>query len=230
MSKNGCFEMLCKGCKKNTPESMKSFIDEDVSCEDEVYYCFWCNFIQSTGIDESIMKQKADSAKATRHGDYEVEDDGSYAMWELEDTGAFSDEGIMPGCHSRDWEYESEARGIAKEFADMEFVGMLLKTAREKIQLSTEELAKRVNLPESFIHDVELGQYINRYGNMSVMPEPVPVLEKIYDEKKDEKREWWQDYSDSQISEKIADYLSYVINPPVYKKHIPDDFEQGLYT
>ena len=55
MSKNGCFEMLCKGCKKNTPESMKSFIDEDVSCEDEVYYCFWCNFIQSTGIDESIM-------------------------------------------------------------------------------------------------------------------------------------------------------------------------------
>ena len=65
---------------------------------------------------------------------------------------------------------------------------------------------------------------------MSVMPEPVPVLEKIYDEKKDEKREWWQDYSDSQISEKIADYLSYVINPPVDKKHIPDDFEQGLYT
>jgi len=226
MSKNGC-EKLCKGCKKITPEAMKSFIDEDVSYEDEIYYCFWCDFIRSTGIDESIMKQKADSAKTTRHSDYEVENDDFDAMWELEDIGAFSDEGIMPGCHSRDWEYERETRKIAKEIADRELVGMLLKTAREKIQLSTEELAKRVKLPESFIYDLELGQYINRYEsiNMNVMPKPVSVLETIYDEKKDEKREWWQDYSDLQISEKIADYLSYVINPLVDGKHIPDDFE-----
>lgn len=214
------YKKLCKGCIRNTPESMKSFIDEEVNHNDEIYYCFWCDFIQSTGIDESIMKQKADAAKPANHNDHEEEGSGSDAMWELEDAGAFSDEGIMPGCHSQDWEYEMEAREIAKEFKDMEFVGNLLKTAREKLQISSEELARRLKIPGSFIIDLESGQYINRHGDINIdhiMPAAVPIdCDNSY-EKKKVKREWWQDCDDSAIREKIADYLSHAINPPVDK-------------
>lgn len=226
------YRRFCKECKKGTPESMKGFIDENAREEDEIYYCFWCDFIQSSGIDESIVSQQRDAAQAMKHNDYDMEDDGSDAMWELEEVGAFSDEGIMPGCHSRDWEYEMESREIAKEFEDMEFVGSLLKNAREKIQLSVEEMARRLKVPETFINDIESGQYINRHGDAYFISD-IPVaasgpVSAVSADKHEVKREWWHGCSDLEITEKIADYLSYVIAPPVDKKHAPDDFEEGL--
>lgn len=191
------YRRFCKECKKSTPESMKGFIDENAREEDEIYYCFWCDFIQSSGIDESIVSQQRDAAQAMKHNDYDM-----------------------------------EAREIAKEFEGMEFVGSLLKNAREKIQLSVEEMARRLKVPETFINDIESGQYINRHGDAYFISD-IPVaasgpVSAVSADKHEVKREWWHGCSDLEITEKIADYLSYVIAPPVDKKHAPDTFEQGL--
>ena len=210
------YRRFCKECKKDTPESMKGFIDENACDEDELYYCFWCDFIQSTGIDEDIAKQLKKAAEKTKHIDYEEDGEAFVAMWDLEDGGAFSDEGIMPGCHSGYWDYEMEIREFAKEFEDMEFVGSLLKNAREKIQLSVEEMARRLKVPETFINDIESGQYINRHGDADFISDiPVAVsgpVSAVSADKHEVKREWWHGCSDSEIREKIANYLSYVIN------------------
>ena len=147
-------------------------------------------------------------------------------MWELEDAGAFSDEGIMPGCHSRDWEYESEVKGIMQEFRDMAFVGQCIKLAREKAGVSAEVLARGLEIPESFIDDIENGEYISRYGEKSVDSSllsiiPIPVPEPVGDSERDQtkrERTWWQDCSDDSIKEKVADYLCNVFNLCTNKK------------
>lgn len=209
------YEKLCKGCSAVTPEAMKFFIADEFDAYDEVYYCQWCNFIQATGIDDLLVVKKEENSEAE---DYEedYEDDGMDALWELEDAGAFSDEGIMPGCHSNDWYYDSEVRGIMQEFKDMAFVGECIQLAREKAGLSVEALANELEIPESFIHDIEQGEYISRYGNsasmepalpVSVVAVPVPVKESECT-KEETERPWWQDCNDDRIKEKIADYIS----------------------
>lgn len=213
------YEKLCKGC--NVPESMKSFIDDDIYYGDEVYYCFWCDFIKTTEIDELLVAQgnKTLSNKNDKKIDYD-EEDGLDALWELEDSGAFSDEGIMPGCHSCDWEYEYEAREVMNEFRHMAFVGNFIKTAREKAGLSVELLAKQLSMPESILEDIEKGEYINRSGNKDkgnlIMVPPTPVKECDLS-KMSRKREWWEDCSDYGIKEKVADFLCDVIKPEIKK-------------
>ena len=93
-------------------------------------------------------------------------------------------------------------------------------------------MARRLKVPETFINDIESGQYINRHGDAYFISD-IPVaasgpVSAVSADKHEVKREWWHGCSDLEITEKIADYLSYVIAPPVDKIHAPDTFEQGL--
>lgn len=153
------YEKVCKGCSGVMSEAMKDIIPDGVWAVDEIFYCHWCDFIQTTGIDDLLVAK--DKNIVSEEDEYEeYEDDGMDGLWELEDAGAFSDEGIMPGCHSGCWDYESEINDIEQEFKDMAFVGKCIKVAREKAGLSIEELANRMDMPESFITDIENGDYI----------------------------------------------------------------------
>ena len=212
------YEKLCKGCSAITPEAMKDFIPDEVMWCDEHYYCEWCDFIQVTGIDKILVeyqKEKA-SKKVVR---CQEEDDGLGALWDLEDAGAFADEGIMPGCHSNDWDYKYEFESIEREFADMAFVGQCIKLAREKVGVSMESLADKLQIPEHFIHNIENGEYINFYGdklsNLSLGSAiPVPVIPSAENSICIEtQKKWWQGCSDYTIKEKIADYLCSVLHP-----------------
>lgn len=202
------YEKMCKSCTAKMPESMKEFIEDDFVMEDEPHYCNWCNFIRTTEIDELVMENIRKESAAKRKNNVDYEDDGADAIWELEESGAFSDEGIMPGCHYRNWDYECEMVSIAKEFADMKFVGNLLRIAREKFGMTKENLASELDIPESFITDLEDGQYISRHGDVDIrsitpIAEPVVVNTSVVKEE----REWWQGVSDDAIVERIADYL-----------------------
>lgn len=207
------YENLCKNCKGKIPESMKKFISSDFGDLDEVYYCNWCDFIRATEIDELVMENIRKKSVAQRKDYDDYEDDGADAMWELEYAGAFSDEGIMPGCHSGNWDYEYETESIAKEFEDMEFVGNLLRIAREKIGMTKEEVANKLDIPESFVTDLEEGQYISRYGksdNKAVMPVANPIVVPITVDVSTvecKEKEWWHNLSDDQIAYKLADFL-----------------------
>lgn len=217
---------LCKNCKSVTPESVKEFVADDVSMYDEPYYCYWCEFIRNTDIDDQLMMEEKKAALKEKVN-YNDEDDGSDAMWELEDSGAFSDEGIMPGCHSRDWELEYEAKSTMQEFRDMVFIGKCIRLAREKSGMEAKVLADRLKMPESFINEIENGVYINRDGDKPAEPLPESVMPvhaamPVKGDTKKEERAWWQGCSDDEIRKKAADYLCYVLNPPIIKTDAQD--------
>ena len=212
------YEKLCKGCGAVTPEAVKEFIDEDFCLEDEPHYCYWCNFIQETGIDNLLVEYQKEKA-AKKVVKYSEVDEALGALWDLEDAGAFADEGIMPGCHSNNWDYKFESESIAKEFEDMAFVGQCIKLAREKAGVSTEILADKLQIPEHFIHEIENGEYINFYSDKSsslslgvAMPVPV-VTSAEHSNCIETQREWWQGCGDYVIKEKIAGYLCSVLCP-----------------
>ena len=213
------YERFCKGCRTATPEAMKDFIADDAGDYDELFYCRWCDFIRTTGIDD-ILVSKDETLSDEKYDDeeYDEEDDGADALWELEDAGAFSDEGIMPGCHSGNWDYESEIKDIMQEFADMAFIGQCIKLAREKAGLSIEALANRLEMPESFIEDIENGEYIDRYGKGEsspfIMPIPVPTpIENSECDPIKEEEAWWKSCNSDSIKDKVADYLCDLLDP-----------------
>lgn len=207
------YEKLCKECRVNTPEAMKGFISSDYCDLDEIYYCNWCEFIRAAEIDDLVMEYIRKKSAAKRKYTDNYENDGADAMWELEDAGAFSDEGIMLGCHSGNSDYEFEMESICKEFEDMAFVGNLLRIAREKVGMTKEEIANKLDIPESFVTDLEDGQYISRYGesdNKSIMPIVTPVVVTVANDAsimKCEEKKWWKDLSDDQIANVIADFI-----------------------
>lgn len=219
---------LCRDCKAVTPESMKYFICDEVSMEEENFYCNWCEFIRTTGIDSAVIESiNHEREKRTDSLDIdEYEDDGYAAMRELEDSGAFSDEGIMPGCHSNDWEYESEMRAISQEFEDMAFVGKCIRMAREKVGLAIEDISIEFDLPESIIRNIEKGEYIDYneaksyednviYVSVkSITPVAVsaPVDNKVSGERY-KAIPWWDNLGEWTMREKLADYLREIINP-----------------
>lgn len=210
LMKNSQFEKFCSGCNCSMPEGMKDFLKNRYYLDNKEYYCFWCKFIRKTGISDLIVEENRKRSYESRYNE-ENEDFG--AMRDLEDFGAFSDEGIMPGCHSGSWMFESEIESMNQEFEDLQFAGQCIKCSREKIGLYAEELAIKLYMPKSFIENIENGEYIKRY-TIRFMPNPKIDWDISGFGKDDERKEvdkdkkWWENQSDNAIIEKVANYLS----------------------
>jgi hypothetical protein len=142
-------------------------------------------------------------------------DDVEYEEWEnmqglrdLEDWGAFSDEGIMPGCHS-DYYCGFDLEEY-KEYERMrQFFGGVFKYARESVGLSTKKLAECMKLPEYIIENIENGEeYIKDKAKESVLTvSPILVEIPVTSANSVIEKQWWEELYDSDIERKILDFL-----------------------
>lgn len=208
-TKKEYYKEICgDGCQNEMPDVLKERITNRVSPEDSGYYCALCEFIRKTGISEQLSEEMKKTNDA--HSEITDYEEGLDAIVELEDSGAFSDEGLMPGCHSYHSRYDSEIEGINKEFEEMEFEGKCIYLARKKTGIKKEELAKQLELPEELIDHIENGQYVKYGGSIeisSITPVPVPCNDSFEKNETKEIKKWWEKASDEEVKEKVMAYL-----------------------
>ena len=138
-------------CKTMRPKEIETIIPKGFSEEDEFYVCNWCRFIRKFGMVDALADIEKEISDETEVDDVEYEEwENMQGLRDLEDWGAFSDEGIMPGCHS-DYYCEFDLEEY-KEYERMrQFFGGVFKYARESVGLSTKKLAECMKLPEYII-------------------------------------------------------------------------------
>lgn len=164
----------CERCGKTNVEVLPFITDEeDMMCE-------WCRLALKAGIDDI----KLFSEKEKQNNMYDDELETLYWMEDMEDWGAFSDEGIMPGCHST--LIDSSMEQYSKRIKE---IGLLIKAVREKIGLSIAELAKAVDIPEYIEQNIENGEVYSLGSNCV------------------ETKKWWENCDDYEIREEVWKYL-----------------------
>lgn len=217
---------ICKNCPHKIPDVLKERMPGNECMEDEYYYCQLCGFIRSTGIAELLYEEEHKPKMETLKPDY-IDDEALVTMWMLEDEGAFSDEGIMEGCHSGYFDSKCEVEDIIAEFEEMAFVGKCIRLARERMGITKEEFAKRLQLPVSIINNLEMGEYINydidREFKENIIVEhiyPVKIADNITEKKEVTEENWWKFAKDYEIKDEVMGYLCYVFNPLISKKYI----------
>lgn len=91
-----------------------------------------------------------------KKSDYEIEiEEGMAALEELEDYGAFSDEGIMPGCHS---EYNDYDIGVKPKYYEwLQEVGHCITLLRGMYDMTLEKFSEDVNISKDIIEQIENG-------------------------------------------------------------------------
>lgn len=143
----------CRRCGKTNVQALPFVTHE----EDEL--CEWCRLAARIGIDdEKLFRGLAEKKRAGRAAGSSkltgYDTDALSGLEDLEDFGAFADEGIMPGCHSSSSYEMREMEDLSRRMAE---VGALLAAVREKMGLSTAELAAKADLPEEFVQEIEKG-------------------------------------------------------------------------
>ena len=74
---------------------------------------------------------------------------------ELENYGAFSDEGIMPGCHSK---YDDYDIGVKPQYYEwLQEVGYCITLLRGMYDMTLEKFAEDVNISEDIVERIENG-------------------------------------------------------------------------
>ena len=77
------------------------------------------------------------------------------ALEELENYGAFSDEGIMPGCHSK---YDDYDIGVKPQYYEwLQEVGHCITLLRGMYDMTLEKFAEDVNISEDIVERIENG-------------------------------------------------------------------------
>lgn len=91
-----------------------------------------------------------------KKSDYEIEiEEGMTALEELENYGAFSDEGIMPGCHSK---YDDYDIGVKPQYYEwLQEVGYCITLLRGMYDMTLEKFAEDVNISEDIVEQIENG-------------------------------------------------------------------------
>lgn len=91
-----------------------------------------------------------------KKSDYEIEiEEGMTALEELENYGAFSDEGIMPGCHSK---YDDYDIGVKPQYYEwLQEVGHCITLLRGMYDMTLEKFAEDVNISEDIVERIENG-------------------------------------------------------------------------
>lgn len=196
-------------CKTIRPKEIETIIPKGFSEEDEFYVCNWCRFIRKFGMVDALSDIEKEISGETEVDDVEYEEwENMQGLRDLEDWGAFSDEGIMPGCHS-DYYCGFDLEEY-KEYERMrQFFGAVLKFARESVGLSTKKLAECMKLPEYIIENIENGEeYIKDKARESVLTvSPILVEIPVTSANSVIEKQWWEELYDSDIERKILDFL-----------------------
>ncbi len=138
-----------------------------------------------------------------------------YGIEDLEDWGAFSDEGIMPGCHSNLTNSGYEIREQKEFLKRMKEIGLIIKATREKIGLSIAELAKAMDMPEYMEENIENGEvyFLDKYdsnSNMEKIAVPITAVDhnmQLNGDNCDEVKKWWKSCDDYELREEVWKYL-----------------------
>ena len=200
-------------CEKVRPEVIGRNIPAVISPECELYICDWCCFIRMFGMADALAKiEKKIIGERPSLAEQDADDfEDDSGLEDLEDWGAFSDEGIQAGCHSNcDYEMSETYRRECNEDDRMRrFFGATITFARESLNLSVKMLAEYLELPEYIIENLEAGaesityKPVDAEKNLSWMRVAVPTdTERCERDKK-----WWEGRRDEEIEEKIRDFL-----------------------
>ena len=154
-----CF---CKKCTNELPQLMDADLTE------------WYQLVNVTetvcGIKENVSRlpeRVIEKKPVLSDAEIEmIESEGT--LRELEDEGAFSDEGIMPGCHSYFSVYEDQ--GIVWHFKCLKEIGSCVSYLRDIYDFTTEDLAKKLCIPEYVIVNIENGEedYWNKHDDEEI--------------------------------------------------------------
>lgn len=203
-------------CTKR-PEVIGRIIPTAFGDEEECFICGWCQFVRDFGMEDNLEDIESKTiAKPMKNNTYDEYDayedeylDNLYGLEDLEDYGAFSDEGIMPGCHS---DYAFSEFGNLEEFCRnyqecenmRKFFGGVIAFARESLGLSVECLAEETSLPKYIIENIEAGEADIKVEDMTSI---TPVSLACASDVPKRKRLWWEDKGETEIEEVVKNYL-----------------------
>lgn len=201
----------CIRCRKTNVEALPFSVHE----EDEM--CEWCRLALKAGIDDFKLFREVEETK--RNPYINMDDDeleAQFGLEDLEDYGAFTDEGIMPSCHS-DSEYGYEMREMEKYSRRMKEIGRLIKAVREKMGLSIAQLAKAVDMSEYIEQNIENGEVCFLHKETPTPAAVVPVSAAsrtvgnnnggLNGEHFAEAKKWWEACDENELREEVWKYL-----------------------
>ena len=199
------------------PEVIERIIPIAFGDEDEHYIYKWCDFVRDFGMEDSLedieSKTVVKPVKRTTYDEYkEAYLENLYGLEDLEDYGAFSDEGIMPGCHS-DYNYGEvgNVKEYLRDYQEYEnmrkFFGGVIAFAREYLDLSVECLAEETSLPKYIIENIEAGEEGIKSKGMTSIASIKPISLVCASDVPKRKRLWWEDKCDTEIEDVVKNYL-----------------------
>lgn len=115
------------------------------------------NILGFSDIRHDIFKSNLDNTPEISDVDMEYVE-GEAAMIELEDGGAFADEGIMPCCHSGWNGFDHELHEMSRYFNELKEIGYIIAMLREAFKITLEELAGKLCVPAYVIGNIESGK------------------------------------------------------------------------
>lgn len=147
--RKSCYESydfcICSGCVNHF----------DKSAEDDLIE--WYRLINAKkGLEGNIIRNGI-IKEQEKKSDYEIEiEEGMAALYELEDYGAFSDEGIMPGCHSK---YDDCDIAVEKNYAEWaNEVCRCITLLRGMYDMTLEKFSEDVNISKDIIEQIDNGR------------------------------------------------------------------------
>ena len=144
-----CF---CRKCVDSVPGLMDDELEEWyrlINAADDI--------LDFSHTDSAVLKSNMNDT--TELSDIDMEYlEGEAALMELEDGGAFADEGIMPGCHSGWSGLDHELQSISRYFNELEEIGHIIGMLREAFKMTLEELAGKLCVPAYVIESIESGK------------------------------------------------------------------------
>lgn len=146
--KEFCF---CSKCVDSIPGLMDDELEEWyrlINAADDI--------LDFSHTDSAVFKSNMNNTTGLSDIDMEYQE-GEAALMELEDGGAFADEGIMPGCHSGWSGLDYELQSISRYFNELEEIGHIIGMLREAFKMTLEELEGRLGIPANVIESIERG-------------------------------------------------------------------------
>ncbi len=143
-----------------------------------------------------------------------MDDSEDWGLEDLEDFGAFTDEGIMEGCYSDAFdELGADFFRNMTEYEIMhQFFGRMISFARMSLGLTEKEMADAMDMPQYIVTNLEAGKdnlacNYEEYPDGYVLPMAYPAGPEDAQKMATVKIEWWQGKGNREIEEKILEFL-----------------------